>query len=44
MNCLEIDVGGEYFHGFAVTQFTTPTKIASECNLVENEISMRDVE
>jgi len=37
-------LGGENFCRSAVTKFTTPTNVASECDLVENEISTRDVE
>jgi len=36
-----IDFGGESFRGFAVIQFATQTNVASECDLVENEISTR---
>ena len=44
VNCFKIDFGGENFQGFAVTQFATPTNMASQCDLVENETSMQDIE
>ena len=43
-NCLKIDFGGENFCRFAVTQFATPTNVASECDLLENETITRDIE
>jgi len=36
--------GGENFCRFAITQFATPTNVASEHDLLENETITRDIE